>query len=232
MKYLKKFNQHTDYETYMGSQDLIYPNVSYCVDRNEVHFNPDPYNGHKFVDLGLPSGTKWATMNVGAVDPNQFGLYFQWGDTQGYFYPQGKSFTQNDYKFWSNNSFTKYNQTDGKSVLDPEDDAAYVNWGESWRMPLPTHFNELFNNNNTTREMISDYVVKITSKSNNNFILLPVHGGYINNGSFNDTNNGFYWTCNPYGFISNGQSSSIQYYGNYRHFGFLVRPIVYQSEAK
>ena len=62
MKYLKKFENHTQYEE--ARQNLILPNVSLCAQENEVHYNPyvDPYNGHAYVDLGLPSGTKWATM--------------------------------------------------------------------------------------------------------------------------------------------------------------------------
>ena len=81
MKYLKKFNTHAEYE--LATLDL--PNVSYCVDNNDIHYNPyDPYNGHAYVDLGLPSGTLWATMNVGANSETDTGLYFAWGETTGY----------------------------------------------------------------------------------------------------------------------------------------------------
>lgn len=62
------------------------PNVSLCAQENEVYYNPihDQFNGHAYVDLGLPSGTLWATMNVGANSPTDYGLYFAWGETQGY----------------------------------------------------------------------------------------------------------------------------------------------------
>ena len=64
MKYLRKFENNAAYE----SATLDLPNVAYCEEEHEVHYNPyvDPYNGHAYVDLGLPSDTKWATMNVGA----------------------------------------------------------------------------------------------------------------------------------------------------------------------
>ena len=69
MKYVKLFEQHADYEAYKNGGDYITPNVSYCVDNNEVHYEKfyDPYNGHEYIDLGLPSGTLWAKCNVGAT---------------------------------------------------------------------------------------------------------------------------------------------------------------------
>ena len=81
--YLKKFENHTQYETYTASTEFITPNVSLCEQENEVHYNPyvpiDPYAGHDYVDLGLPSGTKWATMNVGATSITDYGNYYQYG---------------------------------------------------------------------------------------------------------------------------------------------------------
>ena len=98
----------------------------------------DPYNGHAYVDLGLPSGTKWAKMNVGASSEKEAGLYFAWGETQGYADASTKAFSWSDYKFnpsGDGSTFTKYNSTDGKTVLDLEDDAAHVNMGGDWHMP-------------------------------------------------------------------------------------------------
>ena len=94
-------------------------------------------NGHDYVEI---AGMKWATMNVGANAVTDTGLYFQWGDTQGYTAEQvgvDKDFTWDDYK-WTNDggtTMTKYNDTDGKTVLDLEDDAAHANMGGTWRMP-------------------------------------------------------------------------------------------------
>ena len=106
------------------------------------------------VDLGLPSGLKWARCNIGANSEDEAGLYFQWGDTQGYTAEQvgkDKNFPINfsDYKFGIDGSltnFTKYNESDGKTVLDLEDDAAHYHLGEGWRMPTSADFVELCQN--------------------------------------------------------------------------------------
>ena len=108
-----------------------------------------PPDEHEWVDLGLPSGTLWATCNVGASSPEEKGDYFAWGET-----------TPKDYYDWSNykwcngsdSTLTKYCNNsdcgyngfvDNKMELDPEDDAAYVNWGPSWRMPTKEQQDEL-----------------------------------------------------------------------------------------
>ena len=92
------------------------------------------------VDLGLPSGLKWATMNVGATKPEEYGAYFAWGEME----PKS-NYSGSTYKFElgtdSNGPFSKYvtnssyGTVDNKTVLDPDDDAAHVNWGGNWRMP-------------------------------------------------------------------------------------------------
>ena len=113
-------------------------------------------NGFEYVDLGLPSGTKWATMNVGASKPSDAGLYFQWGDTVGYTAEQvgtgdgQKKFDSdwNDYKWGKSPNFTKYTTTG--ATLDLEDDAAHVHMGGSWHMPTPDQIQELLNNTTNT----------------------------------------------------------------------------------
>ena len=105
-------------------------------------------NGHEWVDLGLPSGTKWATCNIGATKPEEFGNYYAWGEV-----------TPSDGGLWSTykygsdyNQLTKYNTdsrygrngfADGKTVLELEDDAAHFNWGGKWRMPTQAQLDEL-----------------------------------------------------------------------------------------
>ena len=110
---------------------------------------------YDYVDLGLPSHLKWAKCNVGAATEDEAGQYFQWGDTQGYTAEQigdgagQKFFAWSDYKFsigGSSSNFSKYNETDSKKVLDPEDDAAHVNMGSGWRMPTNEDFSELLLN--------------------------------------------------------------------------------------
>ncbi len=85
----------------------------------------DPYNNHEYVDLGLPSGTKWAKMNVGAKSVTDHGLYFAWGEVIGYTNADSsKKFTLDDYKFYSDGAMSKYNDNDKKKVLESIDDAA------------------------------------------------------------------------------------------------------------
>ena len=94
----------------------------------------------------------WAKYDIGADSEEEAGLYFQWGDTQGYTAEQIgngeglKPFGWGDYKFsidGSSSNFSKYNASDSKTVLDPEDDAAHVNMGGNWRMPTFEEYKEL-----------------------------------------------------------------------------------------
>ena len=113
-------------------------------------------NGFEYVDLGLPSGVLWATMNVGASKPSDAGLYFQWGDTQGYSVDQvgtgegKKAFAtdESDYKFGVYPNYSKYTTTG--ATLELEDDAAHANIGGDWHMPSPTQIQELLDNTTNT----------------------------------------------------------------------------------
>ena len=120
------------------------------------------FSPYKKIDLGLPSGTLWADRNIGATNIYDGGKLFQWGDPTPYDVPEHtggtikegqKMFNWNDYKWYPSggSTFTKYNKTDGKRTLDPEDDAAHVNMGSDWRMPTKDDINELFQN--TTQEL-------------------------------------------------------------------------------
>lgn len=104
-----------------------------------------------FVDLGLPSGTKWATTNLGALTPEQAGYYYQWGDVAGWTAAQvgvDKRFASDwsDYKYYGNGDFTKYNETDGKTILDESDDVVNIVYGTNYHIPTKEDILELFNN--------------------------------------------------------------------------------------
>lgn len=108
-------------------------------------------SSYEAVDLGLPSGLLWANKNIGAETEEDAGLYFQWGDTQGYTAEQvgvDKEFSSDfsDYKFGIYPDFTKYNRTDGLITLEEIDDAATQIMGGEWRMPTMDEFTELINN--------------------------------------------------------------------------------------
>ncbi len=157
-------------------------------------------NGHEWVDLGLPSGTKWATCNVGANSPEEYGDYFAWGETVPKdYYGWSTYFDTDDY----GNTFKKYNNNGGLTELLPEDDAATANWGSPWRMPSLDQIKELFNSSYTTTEWttLNDvYGRKITSKSNGNSIFLPAAGGRWDDAPDYTGSYGHYWSSslNPY----------------------------------
>ena len=148
-------------------------------------------NGHKFIDLCLPSGTLWAETNVGAETATDAGNYYAWGEIE-----TKSNFTWTPYKWTSDNgsTFTKYT-TDGKTVLDKEDDAAYMNWGSFCRMPTNDEFIELRNNCTwtwTTENSVNGY--KVTSNKNGNSIFLPASGYRTHDGSYHYNDYGSYWT--------------------------------------
>ena len=156
-----------------------------CSDDEELSPLKTIPNGVKAVDLGLPSGTLWANMNVGALKEEGIGYHFAWGETE----PRS-DYDWGTYK-WCNGSWrtmTKYctesyygynGFTDNKTELDPMDDAAYVNWGKDWCMPSEEQFRELINSSYTNTKYIQKngvYGLKITSKMNGNSIFLPASG--------------------------------------------------------
>lgn len=194
------------------------------------------------VDLGLPSGTKWANMNVGAEQPEDYGLFFAWGETTGYGSDtnDGHSFDWASYKWCNGSEYTMtkyctdsyYGTVDNKKVLDLEDDAAYVNWGSSWRMPTYDEIAELVNN--TTQEWTTVngiYGCKFTA-ANGNSIFLPPAGIRYDTNLKNLVYIGYYWSSSlfesyPYGarclFFD---TDYAQTYGSDRDRGFTVRPVL------
>ena len=152
---------------------------------------------HEWVDLGLPSGTLWATENVGASSPEDYREYFAWGETQA----NSIIYSFATYKWCEGNynNLTKYctdsgfGNVDNKTELDMEDDAAYVNWGSEWRMPTKTQFDELQAECNwqwTSMNGINGYLV--TSKRNSASLFLPA-AGYREGSSLYDAGScGFY----------------------------------------
>jgi hypothetical protein len=129
------------------------------------------------VDLGLPSGTKWANMNVGATKPEEYGLYLSWGETVGYKKYLKLNDTYTDISLTKYNTNSRFGTVDNKTTLDLEDDAAHVIWGGSWVMPTSGEIDELLAN--TTSEWTTVNGIKgckFTSKTNGNSIFLPAAG--------------------------------------------------------
>ncbi|MBQ8866076.1 MAG: Ig-like domain-containing protein [Bacteroidaceae bacterium] len=199
--------------------------------------NSGTLDGHVYVDLGLPSGTLWATCNVGANSPEEYGDYFAWGETE----PKN-DYSWSTYKYCkgSDDTMTKYctsssyGTVDNKTELEAIDDAATANWGSDWQMPNYEQFKELYNNNYTTTtwtRMNGKYGCEITSKSNGNSIFLPA-AGYSIDTSLNKADSfGNYWSRS----LSTDASRFARYLSNYagyistsiyyRYYGQSVRPV-------
>ena len=205
--------------------DTVYVNVP-CGDE-------DNYNGHEYVDLGL--SVKWATCNVGANAPEEYGDYFAWGETE----PKEDGYRWNGYR-WCNGSeyaLTKYctnsrlGIVDNKTMLDKANDAALVNWDGAWRMPTDSELTELREQCTwtwTTQNGVNGHRV---TGPNGNSIFLPA-AGYRSGSSLSNAGSiGYYWSSSlftdspncAYGLYSSSGYVSGGHYS--RYCGQSVRPV-------
>ena len=150
--------------------------------QNDTIVNEDLLNGHEFVDLGLPSGTLWATCNVGAETPEGYGDYFAWGETE----PK-TTYNWNTYQHcngvldqltkYCNDSDYGYNGfTDDLTVLQPSDDAATANWGSGWCMPTADQWRELRDNTSAAWTTHNGVNGRLFAAPNGNSLFLPAAG--------------------------------------------------------
>ena len=144
-KYMHKFATVADFEEVYYSSAYTQPWLSCVVGEDGVVYNKFNTNGYEYVDLGLPSGTLWAKMNVGASNIDDPGDFFAWGEIS----PKS-AYTFNNYKWYDegNGCFTKYTEGDELSFMEPEDDAARANMGGEWHMPSLAQVQELLANTN------------------------------------------------------------------------------------
>ena len=175
------------------------------------------------VDLGLPSGTKWADRNIGALNPEDTGLYFSWGNTVGHEAGKGYDFEDD------------YDNTPGsdlKDDIDLEHDAARVNLGEPWKMPTKEQFKELVDNCESEVTTINGYLGRrFTSKINGNSIFMPFAGYIGGTGLDFRGSGGYFWSSSLYsqarGYLLSFGSSGVYPAGNSgcRFNGFSVRAV-------
>ena len=157
-------------------------------------------SGHPYVDLGLPSGTLWATTNIGAANPWDYGYYFAWGETttkSKYGWTSYK-YANGDYKkltkFCNKSDYGNNGYTDNKKQLESSDDAATANWGSDWCMPTQAQFQELKDKCTwtwTTKNGKKGYEVK---GKNGNSIFLPAAGYRYGTSLYLYDSDGSYWS--------------------------------------
>ena len=249
-KYTRVFDTEQEYNTYMSGEPYI-PNMSYSreIGKGGVRLTPiSPTPQHDYVEIG---GIKWATMNIGATAVTDTGLYFQWGDISGYTADQvgsgtgQKYFGWADYKYGNGTSspgatgMTKYNSTDGKTVLDLTDDGVNGYLGGQWRMPTTEEFQllgeavyaaltENYQGTGVAGLILFD---KIDSSKQ---LFFPA-AGYANDSLKNFGIGGYYWTSSlsnlgptvgtSFRFINSSSVPSWVYTGN-RFYGYPLRGVL------
>lgn len=199
-------------------------------------------NGHQYVDLGLPSGTLWATCNVGALAPEDLGGYYAWGETD-----EKETYSWETYKWCdgtqpkvTNPSLTKYcdrggyGALDGKITLELADDVAHIKWGGSWHIPTQEEVLELINNCESEWTNVNGVNGMTFKGVNGNSIFIPA-AGYKKNAKYY-TGEGQYWTTSlgnhstsiPYlEFLKSGiETYEGDLYSTQRYSGFSIRPVL------
>lgn len=159
--------------------------ISESITINQQGVQPD-YKGHEYVDLGLPSGLKWATCNIGAGTPEEKGYTYAWGMTESSFeswryYKHCGGSETSMIKYCTD---SKYGYVDNKTTLEKEDDAAYVLWGGSWRMPTADEFNELLQNCTCIKTTQNNVQGLLVMGNNGNKIFLPATSSNSSSGDY------------------------------------------------
>ena len=253
------------YELYLASDDFVVEPESGSIIRFEGCFwglcpgdiaietevsEPTGYeNGYGYVDLGLPSGTKWATCNVGATSPEDYGDYFAWGETESkdYYYWDSYKWMTDGMSSWTGvNKYTFadgqtsgvwYNSNgefigDNKTILELSDDAANANWGGDWRMPTKEDQDELRTEctwNWTTKNGVNGYTV---TGPNGNSIFLPAAGYRSGSDLYYAGYYGYYWSSSLSTDYSDGAyylgfySDYVDWYYDCRSYGHSVRAVL------
>ena len=221
------------------------PNITVDRDYDLIAYNVQIVEKPEAIDLGLPSGLKWASFNLGATSPEEYGDYYAWGEI-GPYYSSQDPLTWKDGKesgyCWSSyfdnpsgdgSTFEKY-ATDKKTSLDPEDDAAHVMLGGNWRMPTDAEWTELREYCTwtwTTQNEVNGYLV---SGTNGNSVFFPAAGRRHNIDllDVSEPLGGYYWSSSLFSDTPNRarysffNSTSINSHADSgRAVGFSVRPV-------
>ena len=184
-------------------------------------------NGHEYVDLGL--SVKWATCNVGASNPEDYGNYYAWGETS-----TKETYGEDNCPTYglSESELQSQGYIDSEGNLTAQYDAATANWGGDWRMPTVAELEELHNNciwTWTTQNGVNGYNVK---GPNGNSIFLPAAGCRTESSLYDAGSGGHYWSSTPLNYFDDGVytfyfcSDGRGIYDYSRRRGLSVRPVV------
>lgn len=204
---------------------------AYDIDSIKASDSPSD-NGYDYVDLGLPSGTLWATCNIGASSPEEYGDYFAWGETK-----TKSAFNWNNYfdTYDGGKTFIKYNPNGGKTVLDIEDDAAHVIWGGDWRIPSDEIFAEISDVCSWENCTVNGVFGKKVIGPNGNTIFFPAAGSIYDYGFHERGNFGYYQSRtldisrndNACYYYLNRSDVVINRIGDERRYnGLSIRPVI------
>ena len=216
-KFITNFDTTAEFATFSATTNFGKPHVSLTKDDSKVHYFRYDYKGHEYVDLGLPSGTKWATMNVGASSETDYGNYYQYGKGAA---PYAATSGDSDY-------------SGIEEPLAASADTAVQVWGGSWHTPTRKQMEELIDN--TTYKWVTNY--KNSGKNGGTFtakngavLFLPAAGYWGDGNKYSLGSYGDYWGSYPHGsccayrlFISNGGNGVTS---GRRSNGSSVRPVV------
>ena len=198
----------------------------------------DPVEGD-WVDLGLPSGTLWATCNVGASAPEDYGDYFAWGETAPKDYYDWSTYKWCNgghttiTKYCTNSEYGYNGFVDNKTELDLEDDAAYVNWDPSWCMPTVEQQQELYQNCSSVWTTKNGVNGRLFTGPNGNTLFLPAAGGRWDGSRYYVGSYGYYWSrtlytcfsCSDLAYNLDFTSGYVGCDGDDRIIGFTVRAV-------
>lgn len=215
--YISNFDTTAQFAAFSATTEFKRPHVSLTKDDSKVHFFEDPYKGHQYVDLGLTSGTKWATMNVGASSETDYGNYYQYG--------KGAA------QYAATSGDSNYGGTE--NPLDSSVDTASQVWGGSWHMPTRVQMQELIAN--TTYQWVTNYKGSginggTFTATNGAVLFIPAAGIWRNGSQLNVGNLGNYWGSSPdgsyYAYVLYFDYGYKVVNGDDREGGFSVRPVV------
>ncbi len=194
-------------------------------------------NGHEWVDLGL--SVKWATCNIGASSPSEYGMYFAWGEIV-----EKEKYIWKNYRFRKRGNslesvtFSRYNTKEDKGVVDNhtilsrDDDAAAFNWGKQWRIPTQEEWDELLRNCILTLVREDGKLgALVRSKINGNCIFLPAAGYRQDTRHLDENSIGHYWSSSlnaakpSFAFRMYFTPQRVETYNSFRSDGFSIRPV-------